>query len=227
VKGDLAVYTFKGVCGGSRAALQITTKFPVEESYNRALAGKIPFDRIDVNVNAPVSVIFDSGTQAYTFDLPYLYRVRRETGDLVYTLNPRTLDDRYATDVMNHWDCKKVVANDVTYQFLICHNTLSPRDTRARFAEKDKGSFGSSAYSILSDGKEAASTVHLSFGDVLPDTPERRTPEPSRREPAARANANADTAASAAWRPLPAQARLIDASQNRFRVRFKPETWKG
>jgi hypothetical protein len=226
VKGDLAVYIFKGVCGGSRAALQVTTKFPIEESYNRAVAGKIPFDRIDVNVNAPVSVVFDPRTQAYGFDLPYLYRVRRETGDLVYTLNPRTLDDRYATDVMNHWDCKKVTADDVTYQFLICHSTLVPRDSRARF--DDKGSFGSSAYSILSDGKEAASSVHLSFGEVLPETPERPTPEPARRESAREpARANADTGASPAWRPLSAQARLIDASQNRFRLRFKPETWKG
>ena len=36
VKGDLAVYIFKGGCSGPRSALQVTTKFPVEASYRRA-----------------------------------------------------------------------------------------------------------------------------------------------------------------------------------------------
>jgi hypothetical protein len=225
VKGDLAVYVFKGACGGARAALQVTTKFPVEESYRRAADGRIPFDRIDVNVNAPVSVVFDPRTQAYTFDLPYLYHVRSETGDLVYTLNPRTLDDRYAPDVTNHWDCKAVTADDVTYQFLVCHNSLVPRDARARY--EDKGSFGSSAYSILSDGKEASSSVKLSFGTEPPadvadnNRPTERTR--SERPP----DFSPPAAPSRAWRPISAQARLIDASQNQFRLRFKPEIWKG
>ena len=222
VKGDLAVYVFKGACGGPRAALQVTTKFPVEESYNRAAAGRIPFDQVDVNVNAPVSVVFDPRTQAYGFDLPYLYKVRRETGDMVYTLNPRTLDDKYATEFMNHWDCKKVVADDVTYQFLICHSTLIPRDSRLRY--DDKGSFGSSAYSILSDGKEALTSVHLSFGEAEPDKPATSSRQPVRDEAPPR---DAVPVSSGTWRPVSAQTRLIDAGLNRFILRFKPETWKG
>jgi hypothetical protein len=222
VKGDLAVYIFKGACGGPRAALQITTKFPVEESYRRAAAGRIPFDQIDVNVNAPVSVVFDARTQAYTFDLPFLYHIRRETGDFVYTLNPRTLDDKYATDVMNHWDCKAVAADDVTYQFLICHNSLVPRGSHVRY--DDKGSFGSSAYSILSDGKEALTSVHLSFGEAEPDKARMPSTQPSRTEAT---RPDATPVLSGTWRPVSAQTRLIDAGLNRFRLQFKPEMWKG
>lgn len=230
VKGDLAVYIFKGACGGPRAAVQVTTKFPVEESYNRAAAGKIPFERIDVNVNAPVSVIYDPKSQAYTFDLPYLYHVRSETGDMVYSLNPRTLDDRYDPTFTNHWDCKAVTADDVTYQFLICRNQLLPREARARY--EDKGSFGSSAYSILSDGKEALSTVHLSFGDVEPAkeaepvAPAPRSADSSRNEPA-HGFPPEPAAPSRTWRPVSAQVRLSDAGQSEFRIRFRPESWKG
>ena len=95
VRSDLAVYIFKGVCGGQRASVQVTTKFPVEESYNAYRDGRIRFRNIDVNVNAPVTARFDSQSQAYVFDLPYLFRVRAADGDQVYTLNPRTLSDRY------------------------------------------------------------------------------------------------------------------------------------
>lgn len=231
VKGDLAVYIFKGGCGGPRAPVQVTTKFPVEESYRRAADGKIPYDRIDVNVNAPVSGIYDPKTQAYTFDLPYLYHVRSETGEMVYSLNPRTLDDRYDPTVTNHWDCKAVTADDVTYQFLICHNQLQPREARAsRYT--DQGGFGSAAYSILSDGKEALSTVHLSFGDAepakepAPAASAPRSADRSRNEPA-RGFPPESATPSRTWRPVSSQARLNDAGQSEFRLRFKPEIWRG
>ncbi|HEY2380626.1 MAG TPA: hypothetical protein VGK48_05530 [Terriglobia bacterium] len=229
VKADLSVYIFKGACGGQRAALRVTTEFPVGESIERAEAGKIRFDQIDVNLNAPASVIFDPQSRAYTFDLPYLFHVRSETGDMVYTLQARTYDDRYDPTVTNHWDCKAVKADDVTYQFLICHNTLVPRDARERY--EDKGSFGSSAYSILSDGKEASSSVHLSFGDTEPEK-ETTVPRPDDGVRNDRRNDRQPefpplAPASPSWRPAPAQANLSETGDSEFRLRFKPEAWKG
>jgi hypothetical protein len=221
VRGDLAVYVFKGACGGSHASLQVTTKFPVEESYHRFEDGRIRFDQIDVNVNAPVSATFDPATQAYTFELPYLYRTTRD-GEQVYTLFPRYLNDTYASDVMNHWDCKAVTADDLTYQFLICRTNLLPRSGRGR-SNQGSPSFGSLAYSILSDGKEASSSVKLSFGtDVTADRPEERRPaQPATDNPAPA------PAANRTWRAAGAQSRLSEVGLSEFRLRFNPDVWKG
>jgi hypothetical protein len=221
VRGDLAVYVFKGACGGSHASLQVTTKFPVEESYHRYEDGRIRFDQIDVNVNAPVSTTFDPATQAYTFDLPYLYRTTRD-GEPVYTLFPRYLNDTYAPDVTNHWDCKAVTADDVTYQFLICRTNLVPRSGRGRSIQATQ-TFGSLAYSILSDGKEASSSVKLSFGtDVAADRPEeRRPPQPAVENP------QPAPAANRTWRTAGAQSRLSEIGLTEFRLRFNPDVWKG
>src|SRR5262249_50430680 len=150
VRNDLAVYIFKGACGGQRSSVQVTTKFPVDESIKAYQAGRIPFRNIDANVNSPVTAAYDSQSQVYAFDLPYLFRVSDNSGDPIYTLNPRRLSDRYATDVMNRWECKSVSAEDVTYQFLICHTTLVPRNTAQGTGRSVP--FGASAYSILSDG---------------------------------------------------------------------------
>jgi hypothetical protein len=221
VRGDLAVYIFKGGCGGSHASLQVTTKFPVEESYHRYQDGRIPFDQIDVNVNAAVSATFDPATQVYTFDLPYLYRTTRD-GEPVYTLFPRYLNDAYAPDVTNHWDCKVVTADDVTYQFLICRTNLVPRSGRGR-SNQGSPTFGSLAYSILSDGKEASSSVKLSFGtDVVADRPEERRPvQPVVETP------QPAPAANRTWRPAAAQSRLSEVGMSEFRLRFNPDVWKG
>lgn len=219
VKGDLAVYVFKGTCGGRRSAVQLTTKFPVTESVHAFQDGRISGKDIDVNVNAPVTASFDPASQAYAFDLPYLFRDTDQNGDRVYTLYPRRLSDRYATDVTNHWDCKAVNAEDVTYQFLICRTSLTGRYAAGR--TEDHG-FGSSAYSILSDGREASSTVTLSFGgtaEPAADTPKPRPPEP--------APDNVRPAEARAWRPAATPARLTDVGQSEFRLRFKPEQWKG
>jgi hypothetical protein len=160
VKHDLAVYVFKGDCDGARERLEVTTKFPVHESIDAYEARKIGFDEIVVNVNAPVKVSYQAKTRAYTFDLPYLFRVPNPEGDVVYSLNPRHLSDRYVPNVVNHWECKAVKAADVTYQFLICRNEVVPVESRQ---EKNR-TFGAVGYTILSDGKEASSTVRLTFG---------------------------------------------------------------
>src|SRR5438093_10862137 len=78
VKSDLAVFIFKGVCRGERGPVQLTTKFPVTESIEAYNQRRIGLDEVDVNVNAPVRAFFDPQTQAYTFDLPYLFLIRQE-----------------------------------------------------------------------------------------------------------------------------------------------------
>jgi hypothetical protein len=221
VKSDLAVYIFKGACGGRRAAVQVTTKFPVAESIHAFQDGRIPFKDIDVNVNAPVTASFDSQTQAYTFDLPYLFRDTGQNGERLYTLYPRRLSDRYATDVTNRWECKAVNADDVTYQFLICNTTLLDHYSGSRNQDRNS-SFGSSAYSILSDGREASSSVTLSFGGTT-----EPANEPSRARSAEPAPENPRPAAARTWKSAASQARLSDIGESEFKLRFKADAWKG
>jgi hypothetical protein len=169
VKHDLAAYVFSGTCDGPAERLRVTTKFPVYESFKAFQERRIPFQEIDVNVNAPVSVSFNPQNRAYVFDLPYLFHVTNQNGDPVYTLNPRNLSDRYAANLASRWECKAVTAKDVTYQFLICHTTLIPLGP-AESGQDSTRPFGAAAYSILTDGKEASSTVKLTF-DTQSDSP--------------------------------------------------------
>jgi hypothetical protein len=163
VKHDLTVYVFKGACRGKRDPVQVTTKFPVHESVRAYQEGKIHFNDIDVNVNAPVTAMYDTAAKAYTFDLPYLFHIKDEGGDPVYSLNPRRLSDQYVTNMMNRWECKAVTASDVTYRFMICRTSIVPHGPSSQERPRP---FGASAYSILSDGKEASSTVRFSFGPL-------------------------------------------------------------
>ncbi len=184
VKTDLSVFIFKGTCRGDHGPVQLTTKFPVSESVEAYNQQRIRLDDVEVNVNAPVRASFDSQTNAYTFDLPYLFLVGQQDNQDIYSLDPPRLlgRDKYAPDVNDHWDCKSVVAENVTYQFLICRTSTVPRNRPGR-SQPYTQAFGSSAYFILSDGKEAASSVKLSFGDsndaqhTIEDTsvPRRRT----------------------------------------------------
>src|SRR5262249_12524369 len=162
VKNDLAVYVFKGVCRGEHEAVHVISRFPVDESLNDYHAGKILFGDIHVSINAPVTAVFDPVSQAYSFDLPYLFRVSERGGTDLYTLNPPRLSDRYARNVRNHWDCKLVSVDDVSYRFLICHVTVLSQDANRRNNGKPRH-FGMSAYSILSDGKEGSSSVRLTL----------------------------------------------------------------
>src|SRR6266704_590211 len=112
VKSDLAVFTFKGVCRGEHGPVQLTTKFPVTESIQAYNQKRIGLEEIPVNVNPAVRVMFDSQIQAYIFDLPYLFLVGERDSERLYSLDPPALVDRYkyATDVVDRWDCKSVTA---------------------------------------------------------------------------------------------------------------------
>src|SRR5690242_847830 len=78
VKSDVSVFIFSGVCRGERGAIQLTTKFPVTETLDAYNERRIPLEDVEVNVNAPVRASFTTGTQAYSFDLPYLFLVSRQ-----------------------------------------------------------------------------------------------------------------------------------------------------
>src|SRR6185295_11172724 len=161
VRSDLSVYIFKGTCRDNHSTVQLTTKFPVAESIDAYNEGKIPFDQIDVNVNAPVDARFDTRTGVYAFDLPYLYLLKRGATQSTYSLMPPRFGDKYVTDVTNLWDCKAVKSIDITYRFLICRTSTADRNPPARNQQRTPSGFGSSAYFILSDGTEASASVTL------------------------------------------------------------------
>jgi hypothetical protein len=166
VKDDPAVYVFKGTCAEEQSHVEVTTEFPVEQSFKEYGRGRIRFHDIHLITNPPVVAHVDNRTGAYTFDLPYLFRVSHKDTYPLYALNAPTLSDRYAPEVTNRWECKAVADENVTYQFLICHDTLVWRDAEAG-SRNSGGSYGSSAFSILSDGKQASSAVKLTFGESL------------------------------------------------------------
>jgi hypothetical protein len=165
VRRDLDAYVFNGLCNGERGSLWLTTKFPVVESIEAFHQRRIDFDEIDVNVNAVVAAAFDSQTGSYAFDLPYLFYTGVQDGVSVYSLHPPRLEtrDRYARAVAAHFDCKAVRSADVTCQFLICRDTLRFSNAPGRLPRRSDV-----AYYILSDGKEATSSVKLSLDGANP-----------------------------------------------------------
>jgi hypothetical protein len=166
VKSDLREYTFKGSCKDFRDTVQITTKFPIAESIDSFNDHKIKFSEIEVNVNAAVEAVYDPRLQTYSFDLPYMFLRDHRDGMRFYTLTPQRIADRdnYDQDVIDHWDCKAVLEQDLTYQFLICRVTLA-KVSSLRSGGLRRAPFGASAYLILSDGKEGSASVRYSFDD--------------------------------------------------------------
>jgi hypothetical protein len=230
VKADPAAYIFGGVCRGDRGAVQVRTRFPVGESVDDYNAGRIRFDQIVVSTNPPVSAVFDSRTQAYSFDLPYLYR----TSKTQTSLSPPLLVNRgrYITDVSAHFNCKAVRAPDVTYRFLVCETFTRNLDAAGRAIGRDS-SFGSSAYIILSDGTEAAATVKLTFGDLTdaiepaPSTDDEKAPLPSERDRLPRVAEPEVSLPGGGWGVPVAASKVMDVEKEEFRILFSAQTWNG
>ena len=221
VKTDLAVFTFKGVCRGEHGPVQLATRFPVTESIDAFNEKRIGLDEVAVNQNAPVRVAFDVPAQAYTFELPYLFLISQRDGERLYSLDPPRLLDRYryATDVIDHWACKSVTAENVTYQFLICRTTTLARNPAER--SLGRSAFGASAYFILSDGKEASSSVKLSFGD----SEDARRPVEDASVSNAANGAVPDVREPARWEVPDSDEKIMDVIRDEFRIRFAPQTW--
>ena len=217
VKADLSVYIFKGTCDTNQDRVQLTTKFPIRDSLDKYGAGRIDLSEVELNVNAPVTVSFNPRSQSYRFELPYLY-ASRGPGSSVYSLIAPRAADRYATNVTNHWECKSVRANDVTFLFMICETATLPRNL-PRGSEATQ-TFGTYAYFILSDGKEATTTTKLVFG-----TPEKD------KDPAPLSQADPPPAAVSevpgreGWEIPKPGSKLAEVAKSEFRIRFSPQTW--
>lgn len=219
VKADFSVFAFKGACKADQDNVQVVTKFGVVDSLDRYAAGRIGLKDVTVNVNAAVTASYNPRTQGYRFELPYLYTNRGRPG---YSLLAPTQGDRYATTVTNHWDCKSVTGNDVTFQFLICETAALPRNL-PRGSEGEQ-SFGTYAYFILSDGKEASTSMKLSFGTPGNDDNAPVAPEP---DPVA-VTAKDDPAPAQgveAWQIPAAASKLAELDKAEFRIRFSQQTW--
>ena len=220
VKTDLAVFIFTGTCRGEHGPVLLTTKFPVMESIDAYNQRRIGLDEVEVNVNAPVRASFDVQAQAYSFDLPYLFLVSRQGEESLYSLAPPRLAERekYATDVTDHWDCKSVTAENVTYQFLLCRTSTRPRTPAGREQSRGPAPFGSSAFFILSDGKEGSSSVKLTFNDANNtehDVPDVSTVAPNILD------------SPAEWESPDSDEKLLDVVRDEFRIRFNPQSWTG
>ena len=72
----------------------MTARFPFEESVKAYENGKSDVRDIDVNVNPAVMASFDNQTEAYTFDLPYLFRASDRDASSLYALSARTRLDQ-------------------------------------------------------------------------------------------------------------------------------------
>jgi len=211
VNGDLSVYTFKGECAKEQDSLQVLTRFPVKESLDRYYDSRIKREDVVMNEHPPVTATYNARSQGYKFELPYLYSVRGE----VYSLVANRRGDRVVTTVSNHWDCKAVTGNDVTFSFLICETATLPRNLVP--GKEGEQSFGTYAYFILSDGKEAQTSIQLSFGAPGGEA----TPPVS--VPVERGTL--DTSGTDGWqKPAPAS-KLAEADSTEFRIRFNAQAW--
>src|SRR5437867_10157898 len=104
VKNDLAKFIFSGVCRGEHGPVQLATKFPVTETIDAYNQRRIGFEEIAVNDNAAVRAAFDAQSQAYSFDLPYLFLARKQDNASICAWNgpTRVVSFRYVRDCIDH-----------------------------------------------------------------------------------------------------------------------------
>jgi hypothetical protein len=161
VQAELARYSFRGRCDSESATVDVTSRFPVRESVDAYNAQKISFDKIAYKTNPAVKATFDSRARTYKFSLPYLYLIGRKNNTNQYSLVPPNGSLKAAEEVTNNWDCKTVRSATSTYRFLLCRTVIVPRNAAVRGQAEEVQ--GTSAFVILSDGREAVSTISLSF----------------------------------------------------------------
>jgi len=224
VKTDPVRYVFSATCTSEQAPLKLSTRYPIQESFNQLRKGRIPMSRVEVRNNPPVSVIFDRTTNSYTFQLPFLYP-EGSGAETTYTLTPPTAGSRPEAGVAAEFRCKAINDADLTYRFLLCRTAflnLNARTSKERIPNEP----GSWAYYIFSDGREASSTVNLTFEDTppapQPAAPERAPDRAPEREPSPPAPTIKEV-----WDAVPAQSKLVDVGNDEFRLRFDPATWSG
>src|SRR5205085_12543952 len=150
------------------------------------------------------------------------YSERRNGTDLVYTLTPPRTTSKPEPGMAIEFRCKALSDADLTYRFLLCRNRVVNRDTRTR-EQGGRPSARSAAYYILSDGKEASSTVKLNFGEGTDSQPRRTEAEPSPFD--ADRTPQPPKTAEPAWQAAPSDARLSALGDAEFRLKFNAETW--
>ncbi len=200
-KKDLAAFVFSGICSGEDDPVAVATSYPVKATVDQFHDGKIQFSQIVIKSNPPVGVTFDQFTNAYTFQLPYLYIRSQNAAATLYTLIPPQTNSKQVKAVSEEFRCKALSDPELTYRFLLCRTRLS--DSGLRSARQP---LGNAAYYILSDGKEASATVKLMFG----------------------AGAEADRAAEKNWTLTALPLHMVDVGNDEFRLRFNPAVveWK-
>src|SRR5438094_825586 len=102
----------------------------------------------------------------------------------------------------------------------ICRTTTLPRNPAERGQRRP--AFGASAYFILSDGKEASSSVKLSFGDS--DGP-RHPVEDASGLAAGKIDNPPDSQSPPAWEVPDSDEKILDVMRDEFRIRFSPQSW--
>jgi hypothetical protein len=219
VKRDLAKFVFSGTCRGEQGPVRLATSFPIQENLAKARVSQTATLNDVMRNNNPVSVIFDARTEAYTFQLPYLYVASRDGKSVLYTLYPDAESSRPAPAVAEEFRCKSSSSGDLTYRFMLCRTHVVDRDPYVQ-QRNEKQPLGNAAYYILSDGKEAGATVKLTFdaGTTVPKVVD--TAEPA--VPADRGN----TAAEPTWNPASRNAGLVEIGNQEFRLRFDASVWK-
>lgn len=214
VKNDPVRFVFSGMCTNEQSPLRLATRYPVKESYDQFRKGAIPFSKIAVRDNAPVSVFFDRPTNSYTFQLPYLYAEGATRAETTYTFTPPASGSRVEVGFAAEFRCKAINDDDLTYRFLLCRTAFVNLNA-ANPKERIPNSPNSWAYYIFSDGREASSTVNLSFKDV----PFPKAPEPQQD------SATPTHSADAGWEAVQPQSKLVDVGDREFRLRFDPTIW--
>jgi hypothetical protein len=199
VKKDPSKYVFSGNCRSETDALRVATSLPVQEHLKDSL--------VVLRDNNPVKAAFDRRSQAYVFSLPYLYVDRKSGLDTVYTLLPPMLSSKPAKDVEEELRCKALSDPELTYRFLLCRTRLLQQLGGRASANQIRAISdlpGGAAYSILSDGREAVSSVKLTFADPIE--------EPSNN-------------ASGRWETPPPNVSLADLARQELRLTFNPASW--
>jgi hypothetical protein len=215
VKSDPVRYVFSGMCGSDQAPLRVATRYAIKDSYEQFRRGAIPLSKVAVRDNPPVSVFFDKPTDSYTFQLPFLYAEGRTRAETTYSLMPPTANSRIESGLAEEFRCKAINDDDLTYRFLLCRAALVDLNA-TNPKQRIPNSPGSWAYHIFSDGREASSTVNLSFKDA--------SPAPKTPEPPADVSTPVRTT-DGGWEAASPQAKLVDVGDREFRLRFDAATW--